>query len=46
MKLIQHIFFSKLLPKFQLKVNFSMQLYASLTHKDPAYLQITYHYVY
>ena len=27
-------------------MNFSVQLYASLTHEEPAFLQITYHYVY
>ena len=35
MELIQHIF-----------LNFSVQSYDSLSHEDPAYLQITYHYVY
>ena len=39
-------FFSKILPKFEFEVNFSVQLYASLTREDPAYFQITYHYVY
>ena len=27
------------------EVNFGMQLFASLTHEEPAYLQITYYYV-
>ena len=45
MKLIQCIF-SKILPIFVFEVNFSVQLYTFLTRKDPAYLQITYHYVY
>ena len=45
MKLIQHIF-SKILPKFKFEVNFSIQSYASLTREEPAYLQISYHYVY
>ena len=27
-------------------MNFSVQLYASLTCEEPAFLQITYHYVY
>ena len=27
------------------KVNFGIQLFASLTHEEPAYLQITYYYV-
>ena len=44
MKLIQHIFF-KILSKFELKVNFRVQSYASLTREEPAYLQITYHYI-
>ena len=34
------------MPKFEFEVNFSVQLHTSLTHEDPAYLQITYHYVY
>ena len=37
--------FSKILPKFEFEVKFSMKLYTSLTHEDPTYLQITYHYV-
>ena len=45
MKLVQHIFF-KIRPKFEFEVSLSMQLCASLTHEDPAYLQITHHYVY
>ena len=36
-------FFSKILPKFELEVNFSVKSYASLTCEDPAYLQITFH---
>ena len=44
MKLIQHIFYH-ILPKFKFEVNFSIQPYAPLTCEDPAYLQITYHYV-
>ena len=39
-------FFSKIFPKFKFEVYFSVQLYASFTSEDPAYLQITYHYVY
>ena len=46
MKLIQRIFFKKILPKFEFEVNFSVQSYASLTREDPAYLQITYHCVF
>ena len=34
------------MPKSESEVNFSMQLHTSLTHEDPAYLQITCHYVY
>ena len=34
------------MPKFKFEVNFSVHLHTSLTHEDPAYLQITYHYVY
>ena len=45
MKIIQNVFL-KILPKFEFEVNFSVQSYASLTREDPAYLQITYHYVY
>ena len=45
MKLIQHIFF-KILPKCEFEVNFSVQSCASLTREDPAYLIITYVYVY
>ena len=45
MKRIQRIF-SKILPKFEFEINFSVQLYASLTREDPGYLQITYRYVY
>ena len=39
-KVIQHIFFQKS------RLNFCVQSYASLSHEYPAYLQITYHYVY
>ena len=46
MKLIQHLFFKKMLPNFEFKVNFSIQLYALLTHEDPVYLRNTYDYVY
>ena len=46
MTLIQHIFFSKTLSKFEFEVNFSMQSYTSLTREDAAYLQSIYHYVY
>ena len=35
-------FFSKVLPKFEFKVNFSIESCASLTREDPAYLQIPY----
>ena len=31
-------FFSKILPKFDFEVDFSMQFYASLTHEYQAYL--------
>ena len=34
------------MPKIEFEVNFSVQLYACLTREDPAYLQITYRYVY
>ena len=34
------------MPKFEFEVNFRVQSYASLTRQDPAYLQITYGYVY
>ena len=44
MKLIQ-LFFSKILPKYEFKVNISTQLYTSSTHEDPAYLQVIYHSV-
>ena len=37
MKLIQLIFL-KILPKFELEVNFSVQSYAYLTREDPEYL--------
>ena len=43
MKLIQRIFFPKILAKFDVEANFK---YASLTREDPFLLQITYHYVY
>ena len=43
--MFQHIF-SKILPKYEIEVNFSVQSHASLTCEDPVYLQITYHYVY
>ena len=50
MKLIQHFFFffiiSKILPKSTFELNFSIQSQASLTHPEPTYLQITFHYVY
>ena len=46
MKQIQRIFFTKILSKFEFKVNFNVQSYASLTYEDSEYLQITYHYVY
>ena len=36
----------KVLPKYEFEVNFSVQSYASLPREDPAYLQITYHYLY
>ena len=39
-------FFPKILPKFDFEVNFSVQSYASLSHEDPAYLQITYYIYY
>ena len=35
-----------MLPKFEYEVDFSVQSYASFTREDPAYLQVTYHYVY
>ena len=44
MKLIQR-FFSKILPNFEFHVNLSVQSYAPLIREDPAYVQITYHYV-
>ena len=34
------------MPKFDFEVNFSVQSYASLSHEDPAYLQITYYIYY
>ena len=46
MKIIQRVCFSKMLPKFEYEVDFSVQSYASFTREDPAYLQVTYHYVY
>ena len=45
MKLIQHVFFSKILSKFEFEVNFNIN-HSSLTNKDPPHLQITDHYVY
>lgn len=39
------LFFSQILPEFEFEVNFSVQLYASLTREIPVYLQITFHYV-
>ena len=35
-----------MLPKFEYEVDFSVQSYASFTREHPAYLQVTYHYVY
>ena len=46
MKLIQCIFFSKILSKFEFEVIFSVQSCSSLTREDPVYLQIIYHYLY
>ena len=42
----EDFFFKKILPNFEFEVNFSIQLYPSLTSEDPMYLQITYQYVY
>ena len=39
-------FFKKILLKFECEVNFSVQSSAFSTHENPAYLQITYLYVY
>ena len=35
--------FSKILPKVEFKVNFSIQSSIFLAHEEPAYLQLTYH---
>ena len=45
MKVIQCIFFSKILPRFEFEVNYAIQSYDSLTREDTASLQITYHSV-